>query len=601
MKQMDNEKKPVGGQSPEEAAAEDTAARTEEAQAEDTAAAENTNTSGDQAEAADQPEGSGEAPEQEAEAEAPQDGPKISPEVEAAAKQEAAEEEMKKKAQANAPKASRKNIFASSKFKHGGMATAFTAGFIVIVILINVVVSILGERFPSLNIDLTAQSVNTLSEDSIEVVDSVSRPTTITILAPEDSIEQLSYAGMSYSQVANIAERMAERNSNITVQYVDIDANPAFASQYPDDQLATGSVIVETDLRHRVLSISDLFSVSSNYQTGESAYYSQVDGALASAVNQANSEELPVIAFATGHGEMMETSSLEQLLSTNNFEPVTFNMLTDEIPEDTQVIVIGAPSTDYTVEEIAKLDAFLNDETKEMNRTLFITFYPAQEELPNLSTFLAEWGMEVSRDVIGENDSSRSLGDYISIFSNLNTDEVVFNDESTDYGYVITPYSVPINVLFDGRADVSTYVLAQTSDQAFLIGPNETSIDEARSHTGTYNTIVMGQKYFNNVNGSSNLYRANVIVSGSMPMFTSTFLNSSAYGNQQYTLDMMRYATGTTDSNMGVYVQPVQMNAQDITLTGYSVVWLGLGVFTFLPFIVLMIAAIVVYVKRRHL
>ena len=297
---------------------------------------------------------------------------------------------------------------------------------------------------------------------------------------------------------------------------------------------------------------------------------------------------------------MMETSSLERLLSTNNFEPVTFNMLTDEIPEDTQVIVIGAPSTDYTVEEIAKLDAFLNDETKEMNRTLFITFYPAQEELPNLSTFLAEWGMEVSRDVIGENDSSRSLGDFISIFSNLNTDEVVFNDENTDYGYVITPYSVPINVLFDGRADVSTYVLAQTSDQAFLIGPNA-PIDEARSHTGTYNTIVMGQKYFNNVNGSSNLYRANVIVSGSMPMFTSTFLNSSAYGNQQYTLDMMRYATGTTDSNMGVYVQPVQMNAQDITLTGYSVVWLGLGVFTFLPFIVLMIAAIVVYVKRRHL
>ena len=175
---MDNEKKPVGGQSPEEAAAEDTAARTEEAQAEDTAAAENTNTSGDQAEAADQPEGSGEAPEQETEAEAPQDGPKISPEVEAAAKQEAAEEEMKKKAQANAPKASRKNIFASSKFKHGGMATAFTAGFIVIVILINVVVSILGERFPSLNIDLTAHSVNTLSEHSIDVVDSLSPPTT---------------------------------------------------------------------------------------------------------------------------------------------------------------------------------------------------------------------------------------------------------------------------------------------------------------------------------------------------------------------------------------------------------------------------------------
>ena len=206
--------------------------------------------------------------------------------------------------------------------------------------------------------------------------------------------------------------------------------------------------------------------------------------------------------------------------------------------------------------------------------------------------------MEVSRDMIAESDSSRYIMDPTWIVSDLNTEEVVFNDESTDYGYIVMPQTVPITTLFDGRADVSTYVLAQTGSECYLMDP---MTGEASEETGSYNTIVMGQKYFNNVNGSSNLYRANVIVSGSMPMFTSTFLNSSAYGNQQYTLDMMRYATGTTDSNMGVYVQPVQMNAQDITLTGYSVVWLGLGVFTFLPFIVLMIAAIVVYVKRRHL
>lgn len=584
---MDNEKKPLGGQSPEEASA---------APAEDTAAKENES-------ATENSEiNSGESDPRPADAEQDAEEKKtaqVSPEVEAAAKQEAAEEEAKKKVQSTQqPKSPKKNIFSSSKLKHGGMATAFTAGFIVIVILINVVVSILGERFPSINIDLTAQSLNTLSEDSIEVVDSVTRPTTITILAPEESVEQLSYYGMSYSQVTNLANRMAERNSNITVQYVDLDANPAFASQYPNEDLSTGSVIVQTDLRYRVLSVTDLFQVSQDYQTYEVATYSQVDGALASAVNQANSETLPVIAFATGHGEMMETSTLEKLLSTNKFEPVTFNILTEEIPEDAQMIVIATPSTDYTVEEIQKLDEFLNDETKEMNRNLLITFYPAQEELPNLSTFLAEWGIEVSRDMIVEGDSNKYVMDPTWIISDLKTDEVVFNDESTDYGYIVMPQCSPVNVLFKGQAGVSTYVLAQTSDQSHLIDP---ITGQESEETATYNTIVMGQKYFNNINGSSSLYKANVIVAGSMPMFTSTFLNSSAYGNQQYILDMMRFATGTTDNNMGIYVRPVEMNAQDITLTGYSVTWLGLGVFTVLPFVVLMIAAIVVYVKRRHL
>ncbi len=585
---MDNEKKPTGGLSPEqEEPKKEQLAPQEDAQADtDTAAAPS------------------DANDEERREEEQESGVKVSPEVEAVAKQEAAEEEEKKKAQESAPKAAKKSIFSSSKFKHGGIATAFTAGFIVIVILVNVVVSILGDRFPSLNIDMTAQSLNTLSEDSIEVVDSVTRPTKIIILVPEESVDQLSYAGMSYSQVSNIAERMAERNSNITVEYVDLDANPTFATQYPNDQLSTGSVIVETELRHRVLSITDLYSVSSNYQTGESSYYSQVDGSLASAVNQANSETLPVVAFATGHGEMMETSTLERILSTNNFEPVTFNMLTDEIPEDTQVIVIGAPSTDYTLEEIDKLDKFLNDDTKELNRNLFITFYPTQEELPNLSTYLEEWGISASRDMIVESDSSRYVVDQSWIISDLLTDEVAFNDQSTDYGYLVTPQSVPLTTLFDGRGDVSTYVLAQTSDQAFVIDPLDTSaaaIEAASEQTGVYNTIVMGQKYFNNVNGNSNLYKASVFVSGSMPMYTSTFLSSSAYGNQQYVIDLMRYATGTTDSSMGLYVRPVQMNAQDIRLTGYSVLWLGLGLFTALPFLVLMVAAIVVYVKRRHL
>ena len=41
--------------------------------------------------------------------------------------------------------------------------------------------------------------------------------------------------GIKYSQVSTLAEKMAEKNSNISVEYIDLDQNPAFASEYKDD------------------------------------------------------------------------------------------------------------------------------------------------------------------------------------------------------------------------------------------------------------------------------------------------------------------------------------------------------------------------------
>ena len=51
----------------------------------------------------------------------------------------------------------------STRFRRGGISTAFTAGFLVVVVLINIIVSVLAQRYPSMNVDLTKNKVNTLS------------------------------------------------------------------------------------------------------------------------------------------------------------------------------------------------------------------------------------------------------------------------------------------------------------------------------------------------------------------------------------------------------------------------------------------------------
>lgn len=44
--------------------------------------------------------------------------------------------------------------------------------------------------------------------------------------------------------------------------------------------------------------------------------------------------------------------------------------------------MLATPATDYTPDEIEKLEAFLNDESKASDRSLLVTFYPGQDAYP---------------------------------------------------------------------------------------------------------------------------------------------------------------------------------------------------------------------------
>ena len=83
------------------------------------------------------------------------------------------------------------------------------------------------------------------------------------------------------------------------------------------------------------------------------------------------------------------------MLNDNNFEVKEFNMLTDEIPEDASIVVLGTPTTDYTSEELSKLEAYLDDEKMASSRTLYVTAYPTQSwaDMPNLKSFLCRGGL----------------------------------------------------------------------------------------------------------------------------------------------------------------------------------------------------------------
>lgn len=525
---------------------------------------------------------------------APEAEPQAAPEQ----KTEEAKTAEPEKKQPEQPKQHKvKEYVSSTRFKRGGISTAFTAGFLIVVILLNVIVGLLSDRFPSMNLDLTKNSSNTLSEQAAKVVDGVKQAVTITILATEDQTKNdqvLSNYGLKYSQVGILAAKMAERNSNIKVQYVDLVKNPTFAADYKSDNLTQGDVIIKSDKRDRVLTYDQLFNIQYG-QDGSTQTYSLVDSALASGVNSVIAETLPVVAFDTGHSEQLDGTTYKQLLANNSFETKDFNLLTEAIPEKTQMIVLGCPTTDYTEAEIKKLDDFLASTSLAGDRSLIVTFDPSQKEMPKFATFLKEWGIGVKQAVVVESDQTKVLGSNASyILSNVDSD-VTLNGTS-DYGYFTTPQSVPVDILSQSTSGRATYSLAKSNATCYLVDSSTKSTDNPAK--AAYNTGVLSQ---GQVKSGDKTYKANVIALGSTAMFAQQILGTNALGNSKYVVDLSKYATGTTNAATAVTSVSQQTNVTDITLSAAQSTLLGLGVFTILIPLLIAVAGIVVFRKRRHL
>ena len=492
-----------------------------------------------------------------------------------------------------------KNPFRSNKFKRGGMATLMTVVFVAIVIVLNVVVSALAERFPSMDIDMTAQGLNTLSDQAIEIAQSIDEDTTIYLIGSEDAYENnqiYSSYGLEYSQVASLARRLAEANSHIKVEFVDPDTNPTFISEYADEDLSTGKVMVQTERRHRVLTVTDLFTIEQDQTTGGYNTYSMVDSALAGALELVNMEDVPVFTIATGHGEMLTSDNMASFISMledQNFEVQEIDLLTESIPEGTQVLMLPTPTTDYSEAEVDKLREYLNNTTNPEALTLLATSNPTQGSMPNYEAFLEEWGIRVEEGVVAETNTDRmALADAYGVLVDPSEDYLSGNT----YDRLVSYYSAPITKLFDANNGISTYDLWTTSDSAYVVTEDTTEEQAADPDTSSQTVASVSSKYVQ-VDGSS--VTRSLVMFGSSYVFLDTFM-SNAFSDGSFVTDLTLYLTGNDGSNVTVLTERVQTNEMDVTATRSTMDMWGIIFSAVIP-VAILACGLVIFLKRRHL
>lgn len=491
------------------------------------------------------------------------------------------------------------SFFSGNKFKRGGMATAMSVVFIAVIVVVNVLVSVLADRFPSMNVDLTADKLNTLSDQAVEVAGKVENDTDIYMIGEEEAYRKDSiYAnyGLKYSQVANLAERLEEANSHIHTHFIDPDTNPEFVNNYPNETLTTGKVLVRTEKRYKLLTLNDMFSQSQSSDGTGYNMYSNVDSALAAAIEVVNMEKVPVLTIATGHDEQLTESIMSyylQLMEDQNFEVREVNILTEDIPEETQLLMIPTPKSDYTDVELDKIRAYLGDGERLEDLALIVTFLPGQGELPKLEGFLEEWGVSVdTMAVVVETDTDRYFSN--PTYVRVNPSEDILEDGS--YGWVVSPQSVPLQLLFSGNGEISAKALWTTAGTAYL----STADSQEDGDPDTAEQIVATRSN-SFIQKDNRVYNRDVYVFGSSHVFADSFLAASAFSNSSYITDLMKTATGTDGSNVSVYTERVQTNVRDVTASYNTIVLLGLFVFTIGLPVVILAAGLVIFLKRRHL
>ena len=480
--------------------------------------------------------------------------------------------------------------FHSRRFKFGSLATVITAVFVAAIILINVVAGLLLDRFP-ISIDLTADNRFELTQDSIDFLAGLEQDVKITVLADEATFEN---AGVYYKQIYEIIRDYAQHSSRVTVEFRSITKNPGLADDYPSEQLEEGDIIVETDKRYRKIDNGSLVSVTTT-SYGTSTYSSQAEQQVTSALMYVTESNITKAALLTGLSSSIDVSGLQELLTSNVYDVISVNLLTEEISSYYQVVILPQPTEDLTSEQVEKINAYLDNDGAFGKSLLFISNGTTPGTV--LKTFLADWGIEMQSGTVYEmNESnmySTTYGGYISgatvadeeLASSLNNAELP----------VISAFATPITTLFESRDNRETSVLLQSSDTSVLVPYDaDETFDPSAQSQSAMNLVVEGRK-LRSIDGE--MVSSNVIAFGSAQMLTTNMLNYGGYGNGDFTITTINEASG---KDSVIKILPIDLSYDTITISQTQVVTYAIIFIGVIPLIVLAIG-IVVFVRRRHL
>lgn len=475
----------------------------------------------------------------------------------------------------------KKTVFFKRKnFKYGSTSTIFTIIFIAAVILLNVVLTAVNDKV-TLGVDLTNTKTYNLSTATTKYLKTIKTNTTIYILADKKVLMASTY----YAKTLKIIEKFEQTNSNITIKYINLDNNPTFASQYSGESLAIGDVIVTGGSRYKHIASSDLFEQSTDTSGNTTISGYKAESAIDSALEYVSTSNLPKMLFTKGHNEA-DSTGFQSLLKSNNYDVTTENISTASISSDISALAIVYPTKDFTAAEINKIDTFLTN-NKKYGRNLIVLFDPRQSTLPNLENYVKEWGIQVEKGAIYD---TTGYSTFEPLAGTLDTAIITGTSTSVNTDLVD---SRPLTLLFSSKDIRTTTSIVSTSSTSKLWNPTSfknTFKASSSDKKGPFTVIALGTK-------TGTGATSNVMVSGSTDMVNSTYLNRSDLNNNDVMMDTINHIAGIKSP---LTITSKYSNTSTLNLTTPQI-QIFAAIFVFIIPLGVLIAGLVIWLRRRHL
>lgn len=481
------------------------------------------------------------------------------------------------------------------RMKIGALALISTIVVIAAVIAVNYFVDYIADRYV-LEIDMTSKGEYEISDETVQLLSTLSEPITITVLCDETDYNNNS----DLRRLPKVLQRYEQlSHGNVTVKYINAVNNPAIFSQYDQlGDLSSGDIIVESSKRYKSMSPYDLLeyqssnsSSTSGSASNETKYLTglRAEQRLTSAILYVTANKVPKAAYLTGHQESTEHETLDTLLASANYDTQELSLMQEgKVPDDVDMLLILQPQGDFTTEEIDALDEFMSNGGK-----MIVSYASNTPTLTNLEEYFTEWGVAYDDKMVYDNERCFA-GTNFYLMPNVNTVEGLTDNLDTK-SYVIIPGARPITTLWEQDNWRGTQVLMSTSNNSYAkdLSSETTNYEQSDTdETGPFNVGVLS--YQNSMHNLSSTYSYALFLNAGF--LSDSTLDNTAFLNKDYVLAALNFMTDDSEA--------VSIASKDLTSTTLAVPGSAKSVLFYLLILIIpgvcLVGGIAVWARRRH-
>jgi ABC-2 type transport system permease protein len=432
-------------------------------------------------------------------------------------------------------------------------------------ILVNLCAQLADHHF-GLSLDLTENRLYHLSDLTADVCVALTEPVHVYIVSAQSD-----YPAMLHEMLM----RYTHLSHMVAVEYVDPYTNPVFLEHYAQMglQLSERDLLIEGAWRFKTISYDQLLLKNKNGDiTGI-----DLEQQLTSALLYVNSNAMPEATFITGHNERPSTA-LRRLFESNSFVLRDVALLTGDNISGTSIVVVAAPTRDYTPEEIKKLADYLATGGK-----MIVFLEPGPAALPNLEAFLAGWGIVPESDLVFEPTASVA-GNPLNLIPMYASHAITafFINHSI---YVVMPASRSLTLSMGAQA-----VLHSTRDAYCKKSVQyTTSKQEPDDLSGRVALAAVAEKKL------ADNQTAMVFVAGSRMIFADDLMQATTYANSLFLSQVISYLYADVQT---LSLPPKTLSASPLPVTHTQALAWGAGLII-MPLCVLIIGFWTVRQRKR--